>query len=152
MFLIIVTPVSQIGPNLIDSLIPDKGWTFSRQIIGEIKNSGSECGIYNKNTLRKLGIDYNVDTFVFNQESFFYYSCLNQILPKGGIWTFPNFSVGGIPIWDQQRLANETRIERIYCPNFTTRSFDDEVDRCIYMWSSLIPDMRLIGIEKVSVY
>ena len=152
MFLIIVTPVSQIGPNLIDSLIPDKGWTFSRQIIDEIKNSGSECGIYNKNTLRKLGIDYNVDTFVFNQESFFYYSCLNQILPKGGIWTFPNFSVGGIPIWDQQRLANETRIERIYCPNFTTRSFDDEVDRCIYRWSSLIPDMRLIGIEKVSVY
>jgi hypothetical protein len=152
MFLIIITPISQIGPNIIDSLIPDKGWTFSRQIIGEIKNSGNECGIYDKNTLRKLGINYDVDTFVFNQESLFYYSCLNQILPRGGIWTFPNFSVGGIPIWDQQRLANEARIERIYCPNFTTRSFDDEVDRCIYKWSSLIPDMRLVGIEQVSVY
>ena len=151
-FVLTLNPLLQISPNLIDSLIRDSGWTFSRQIFREIGNSNSECGIYDKNELSKIPIDVELGSFVFNQESYVYFSCLNPILPERGAWNFPNYSVGGIPVWDQQRLANESKIERIYCPFFENRSFEDQVDRCIYRWTSLIPDMPLASSEKVNIF
>jgi hypothetical protein len=150
--IVIMTPMFQIAPNLIDSFNKDKGWTFSRQMKNELFKNQETCGIYEKSTLINLGIDYKVDLFTFNQESYSYFPCLQPNIPDNGIWTFPNFSVGGIPVWDQQRLAYEASIDLIYCPTNKERSFDDEVDRCVYRWNSLIPNMKLKSMRNVWVF
>ena len=151
-FIIMLNPLMQISPNFIDSLNRDQGWTFTRQIFREILKEKGECGIFDKVELSKIPIDVKVEKFIFNQESYVYYACLNPILPEMGVWSYPKYSVGGIPVWDQQRLANKSLIEKIYCPTFENRSFEDEIDRCIYKWTSLIPDMPLVSSEKVYVY
>jgi hypothetical protein len=151
-FIIVLNPFMQISPNLIDSLNRDQGWTFSRQIFREILNEDGECGLFDKVEVAKIPIDLEMGTFVFNQENYAYFSCLNPILPEMGVWRYPKYSVGGIPVWDQQRLANKSNIEKVYCPTFKNRSFEDEIDRCIYKWTSLIPEMRLVSSEKVYVY
>ena len=149
---VVITPMFQIAPNLFDSFNHDKGWTFSRQIKNELLKNQETCGIYEKSKLISLGIDYKVDLFTFNQESYSYFPCLQPNIPDKGIWTFPKFSVGGIPVWDQQRLAYEASIDQIYCPTYEDRSFDDEVDRCVYRWTSLIPNMRLTSMRNVWVF
>ena len=138
----------QIAPPAIDSISKDKDWTFIRQL-WNFRNYG-DCGIFEE--AQKLGIFKTEDKFVFTYESYSLFPCLNPILPKNGIWEYPNFSVGGIPIWDQQRLAYEVEITRVYCPVFTSREFLDEMDRCIYKWQSKIPQARLVSVENVKVW
>jgi len=151
-FVIMLNPLMQISPNFIDSLNRDQGWTFSRQIFREILREYGECGIFDKVELSKIPINFKAGKFVFNQENYAYFACLNPILPEMGVWSYPKYSVGGIPVWDQQRLANKSIIEKIYCPTFENRSFEDEIDRCIYKWTSLIPDMPLVSSEKVYIF
>jgi cell division protein FtsL len=151
-FVIVLNPFMQNLPNLVDSLNRDQSWTFSRQIFREILKEDGECGMFNTVEVLKIPIDFETGTFVFNQGNYAYFSCLNPILPEMGVWRYPKYSVGGIPIWDQQRLANKSNIEKVHCPTFKSRSFEDENDRCIYKWTSLIPEMRLVSSEKVYVY
>ena len=74
--------------------------------------------------LQSKGIDIENKTFIFSNENYFYFECLNPTLPKNGVWKYPNYSVGGVPVWDQQRLANESKIEKVFCPSFVDRSFN----------------------------
>jgi len=145
---ILLSPILQISPSAIDSLYSSSGWTLPRQVLNSLHISSSNCGFFDREVLQSSGIDIENKTFIFSNENYVYYECLNPTLPKNGIWQYPNFSVGGVPVWDQQRLANESMIEKLFCPTFTNRSFNDEIDRCIYKWTSKIPNMTLVRSES----
>jgi hypothetical protein len=142
----------QIAPNVIDSFYPSSGWTFPRQVVNGLNFSRSDCGFYDINELNDSGIDVKKDSFIFATETYSHFECLNPTLPVNGIWQYPNFSVGGIPVWDQQRLAYESKIEKVYCPNYRNRSFNDDIDRCIYKWTSNILNMKLVNSRKIWVF
>ena len=152
LFVILLSPMLQIAPNVIDSFYPSRGWTFPRQVINSLNFSRSDCGFYDIDELHNSGIDVNKDSFIFATETYAHFECLKPTLPVNGIWQYPNFSVGGIPVWDQQRLAYESKIEKVYCPYYRNRSFNDEIYRCIYKWTSNILNMKLINSRKIWVY
>jgi hypothetical protein len=145
---ILLSPILQISPSAIDSLYSSSGWTLPRQVFNSLNTSSSNCGFFDSKDLQRNGIDIENKTFIFSNENYVHYECLNPTLPKNGIWQYPNFSVGGVPVWDQQRLANQSKIEKVYCPTFIDRSFKDEIDRCIYEWTSNIPNMTLVNSES----
>jgi hypothetical protein len=145
---ILLSPILQISPSAIDSFYSSSGWTLPRQVFNSLNTSSSNCGFFDSKVLQTNGIDIDTNTFIFTNENYVHYECLNPTLPKNGIWQYPNFSVGGVPVWDQQRLANESEIEKVFCPTFTDRSFNDEIDRCIYKWTSKIPNMTLVRSES----
>ena len=145
---ILLSPILQIFPSAVDSLYSSSGWTLPRQVFKSLNTSSSNCGFFDSKVLQSKGIDIENETFIFSNENYFYFECLNPTLPKNGVWKYPNYSVGGVPVWDQQRLANESKIEKVFCPSFVDRSFNDEIDRCIYKWTSNIPNMTLVNSES----
>jgi hypothetical protein len=137
--------VRQITPTLLDSVIGGAGWTMNRQIIQGTYDAEKRCGVFLNADLEKNNID-SKELFAFTTpQDYAIYPCLTPTPVEAGIWIFPQYSVGNVHRWDQQRLMNRMTAETAYCFDSSPRFINDSFDKCIYRWNSEIPQMRLIN-------
>ncbi len=140
--IMLISVAKQIFPVATDSVIGGEGWTMTRQIaVGSIDRD-ARCGLFNTYKLEELGVKSD-SKFLFSGD-YINSPCLQPVGLSEGIWDYPNFSIGGIPIWDQQRLAFKSNIELVYCFDSEDRFLNPDLETCVYSWTSEIPQMRLI--------
>lgn len=142
--LIFISIFRQMSPTTIDVVIGKPGWSVGDQVISGFLNEDERCGIFSPEELNLAGIDLTKDLFAFvTPQGYAIYPCLRPTPIEAGIWKFPNYSVGNIHRWDQQRLMNRMAAENVYCFDSGERLFSGTDEVCIYKWTSEIPDMKL---------
>jgi len=135
--------VRQIAPTTVDAVIGSKGWAMSRQISAELTNPAYRCGIFSEKDLEISKIAPQANFAFATPQDYAIYPCLKPTPIEAGVWIFPDYSVGNLHRWDQQRLMNRMNAETIYCFDASPRVSSDNFDPCIYKWRSEIPQMRL---------
>ena len=135
--------VRQIAPTSVDAVIGSKGWAMNRQISAELINPDYRCGVFSEKALESSKIDYQARFAFATPQDYVVYPCLRPTPIEAGIWIFPDYSVGNLHRWDQQRLMNRMNAETIYCFDSAPRFSSDNFDSCIYKWKSEIPQMQL---------
>jgi hypothetical protein len=141
--LILISILKQIIPPTFDSIAGDAGWTMNRQIASGVINKDARCGIFNEEKLIQLNI-LNSDKFLLNGD-FINSPCVEPVGFRYGVWEYPKYSIGPVPLWDQQRLGNRSKINKVYCFEPLSRFYNPNLETCIYSWSSEIPEMQLLG-------
>lgn len=135
--------VRQIAPTTVDAVIGTEGWAMSRQISAELINSDYRCGIFSEKDLAISNINHRAKFAFATPQDYAVYPCLRPTPIEAGVWIFPDYSIGNLHRWDQQRLMNRMNAETIYCFDSSPRFSSDNFDNCIYQWQSEIPQMRL---------
>lgn len=144
--LIFISIIRQMLPTTADVLLGKLGWSMGDQVINGVFDKDERCGIFAQEQLDLAGIDLTKDSFAFvTPQDYAIYPCLRPTPIEAGKWNFPDYSVGNIHRWDQQRLMNRMLAENIYCFNPEERFFIGADEVCIYKWTSEIPDMKLKG-------
>jgi hypothetical protein len=137
--------VRQIAPTTLDSVIGEAGWTMNRQIIQGAYDAEKRCGVFLNTDLEKNNIDSREPFAFTTPQDYAIYPCLTPTPVEAGIWIFPQYSVGNVHRWDQQRLMNRMTSETAFCFDASPRFNSDNFDKCIYRWKSEIPQMRLLN-------
>jgi hypothetical protein len=143
LILLAVLVIRQISPPVIDSLIGTEGWSFNRQVAATTTNSEYRCGIFSEKLLANLNVDPKSKFAFAAPQDYLIYPCLRPTPIEAGIWSFPDYSVGNVFRWDQQRLMNRISAQNIFCFNSSPRISSDNFEQCIYKLQSEIPQMRL---------
>lgn len=137
--------VRQTTPTIVDAAIGTDGWAMNRQIAASLTKSDYLCGVFSKESLVSLNIDQDAKFAFATPQDYVIYPCLRPTPIESGIWIFPDYSVGNLHRWDQQRLMNRMNAETIYCFDSSPRISSNNFDACIYKWTSEIPQMRLVS-------
>ena len=142
MLIILLSIVKQVFPTTIDSVIGSAGWTMNRQITTGIIDENMRCGLFDKDRLINFDIYYQ-DKFLFSN-NYINSPCFKPVDFSRGIWEYPDYVIGEIPVWDQQRLAFRSKIKLVQCFEPINRTYKSDLETCIHSWESEIPQMNLL--------
>jgi hypothetical protein len=142
-----------ITPLILDAFIDKKDWTFVNQSFKGFLNESFRCGLASKSYLTPENVISVQDFAKMNEASmvilpgmYIFSPCLNFISITQGKWEMPKF-ISGTPIFDQQRLLVNTKIELLGC-NSVDINPEWLSDNCFYSVTSGIPEMSPAIVES----
>jgi hypothetical protein len=149
----LVFSVLFLTPLILDSFINRKDWTFVNQSFQGIFNENFRCGLASNSFFTSENVvsvqDFakkNEASMVISPGPYIFSPCLNFISINQGKWEMPNF-ISGTPIFDQQRLLVNTKIELFSC-NAIDINPKWLSDNCFYGVTSAIPEVSPKVVES----